>query len=73
MPGIDWLNESIKHPCNFKTLYTDFMENLIDFNLEQMVKTSTRDDNILDLFLTNNLVRYIPQKLYLVSVLLITI
>ena len=53
MPGIDWSNESIKHQCKFKTLYTDFMENLIDFNLEQMVKTSTRDDNILDLFLTN--------------------
>ena len=29
------------------------LENLINFNLEQMVKISTRDRNILDLFLTN--------------------
>ena len=53
MPEINWSDESLKQTCSFKTLYEDFIENLINFNFEQMVKITTREDNILDLFLTN--------------------
>ena len=34
-------------------MYDDFLENLINFSLVQMVKIPNRGDNILDLFLTN--------------------
>ena len=34
-------------------MYDDFLENLTNFNLEQIVKIPTRNDNVLDLFLSN--------------------
>jgi len=54
LPDIDWTNECIKDSCKHKSIYTDFMDNLTDFNLEQMVKLPTREHNVLDLFLTND-------------------
>ena len=46
-----------KHiPCNRylqEDLYDNFTENMINHNLEQMVKIPTRNNNILDLYLTN--------------------
>ena len=53
MPDMDWQNDSPSLSCKFKELYDTFTDNLTNFNLEQMVKTPTRDKNILDLFLTN--------------------
>ena len=53
MPDIDWSNENIKNSYKFKTFYDDFMDNLTNFNSEQMVKEPTREENTLDLFLTN--------------------
>jgi len=53
MPDIDWSSEAIKNSCKFKTLYEDFLENIVSLNLEQMVKIPTRNNNILDLLLTN--------------------
>ena len=53
MPDIDWSSEAIKNSCKFKTLYEDFLENIVSLNLEQMVKIPTRNNNILDLPLTN--------------------
>ena len=53
MPDIDWSNESVKTSCKFKTFYDDFLDNLTNFNLEQTVKIPTREENTLDLFLTN--------------------
>ena len=53
MPDIDWSNENVKNSCKLKTFYDNFLENLTNFNLEQMVKIPTREENTLDLFLTN--------------------
>lgn len=53
MPDIDWTKENIKSSCKFRGIYDDFLENLTNFSLEQVVKLPTREDNILDLFLTN--------------------
>lgn len=39
----------------FKEMYELFLEKLINFNLEQMVKIATRNQNVLDLFFTNML------------------
>ena len=50
---IDWTNESLKSNCKFKVMYEDFMERTQNFNLQQMVTMPTRQENILDLFLTN--------------------
>lgn len=54
LPNMDWQTQTPSPSCRFSELYDSFSENLTNFNLEQMVKTPTRDKNILDLFLTNN-------------------
>jgi len=54
LPNMDWQTQTPLSECRFKDLYNSFSENLTNFNLEQMVKTPTRDRNILDLYLTNN-------------------
>ena len=53
LPCIDWRTESLKCSCKFKVMYEDFMDRIQNFNLQQMVTTPTRQENILDLFLTN--------------------
>ena len=56
-PKLSWDNEripTIKPGCRFPKLYDDFITLLDDCNLEQMVSTPTRGDNVLDLFLTSN-------------------
>ena len=53
MPDFDWSNECPKRSCKLKTMYDDFLENLTNFNLEQIVKIPTRNDNVLDLSLSN--------------------
>jgi len=53
LPDMNWSNESPLDTCRFKELYDTFSENMINHNLEQMVKIPTRNNNILDLFLTN--------------------
>ena len=59
MPRFDWPNENIKSSCKLHTMYDDFLENLANFDLEQIVKIPTQDNNILDLFLTNQ-----PNKVH---------
>ena len=44
----------IKQGCSFPQQYDDFINLLNDNNLIQMVSGPTRQDNTLDLFLTNN-------------------
>ena len=44
----------IKQGCSFPQQYDDFVNFLDDNNLIQMVSEPIRQDNILDLFLTNN-------------------
>jgi len=53
LPDMNWSNESPSDTCRFKELYDTFTENMINHNLEQMVKIPTRNNNILDLFPTN--------------------
>jgi len=50
---MNWSNESASDTCRFIDLYDNFTENMINHNLEQMVKIPTRNNNILDLYLTN--------------------
>ena len=53
LPDMNWSNESPSDTCRLKELHDTFKENMINHNLEQMVKIPTRNNNILDLFLTN--------------------
>ena len=53
LPHIDWDRTQIKDSCNCKPIYEKFFDIIFDFGLEQIVKEPTRDNNILDLFLTN--------------------
>ncbi|XP_060581061.1 uncharacterized protein LOC132737744 [Ruditapes philippinarum] len=53
MSSIDWSTESLTEGCKFPNIYTSFLENLINLNLQQMVNIPTRGNNVLDLFLTN--------------------
>jgi len=54
---MNWSNESPSDTCRFKNMYDNFTENMINHNLEQMVKIPTRNSNILDLYLTKLLTR----------------
>ena len=53
-PGINWVSNDTKPSCRHPTIHQDFLDCLEDHNLQQMVKVPTRDQNILDLFITNN-------------------
>ena len=53
-PGIDWERNDIKASCPHPALHTDFLNLLDETSLTQVVKTATRDNNTLDLFLTSN-------------------
>ena len=53
LPHIDWDRTQIKDSCTCKPIYEKFFDIIFDFGLEQIVKEPTRDNNILDLFLTN--------------------
>ena len=57
LPGIKWPETeppSVIPHCTQIQSHRDFLEFLSDVGLKQMVYTPTREDNILDLFLTNN-------------------
>ena len=54
LPHIDWDKIKIKDSCNHKPIYEHFFDFVHDFALEQLVKEPTRDNNTLDLFLTNH-------------------
>ena len=56
-PGLSWNSAhipKINPECRYPTLYNDFISCLEDHSLVQMVSKPTRDDNVLDLFLTSN-------------------
>jgi len=61
---MNWSNESPSDTCRFKDLYDNFTENMKNHKLEQMVKIPTRNNNILDLFLTN-----IPSQVHEIKTL----
>ena len=53
-PGIDWDHTTLKENCPHPTLHRNFVMCLEDLALHQVVKEPTRDENILDLFITSN-------------------
>ena len=54
-PSWQWTSKGnqIKTPCKFPSLYEKFNNIIDDFSLTQTVHEPTRNDNILDLFFTN--------------------
>ena len=55
-PKLDWEENQpiIKQNCPNRELYLDFVSTIEDNCLTQMVSEHTRENNILDLFLTNS-------------------
>ena len=54
MPKMDWTNMSPSKDCKQHLFYRQFIDILYDNNLTQVVQEPTRENNILDLFLTSN-------------------
>ena len=53
LPSLDWTTCSLKTPSVYPRLHTKFLDLLNDHGLQQMVTFPTRENNTLDLFLTN--------------------
>ena len=54
LPDINWESESIDRSQYLNSINTSFMDTFKDLGLSQIIKTPTRGDSILDLFLTSN-------------------
>ena len=56
LPKLTWKyrSPSVKPDCSLTKTYDLFLDLLNDFGFTQMVTTPTRQDNLLDLFLTTN-------------------
>ena len=54
LPKMDWDTSSPSPDCKHPNFYRQIIETFNDANLTQMVNLPTRDNNILDLFLTTN-------------------
>ena len=53
-PGIKWPEATIQANTPYYNLHADFIDTLHDHGLEQVVYHKTREDNTLDLLVTNN-------------------
>ena len=53
LPDWDWENMILKKPTSYPSLHKQFLNTIRDMGMEQMIKEPTRDDNILDLVVTN--------------------
>ena len=56
LPNLNWPESlpAFKPDCSHKQVYDFFLSIINDFNFTQVVTEPTRQDNILDLFLTTN-------------------
>ena len=54
LPGLNWSRNEIKPDCPYPALHEQFVEILDDNGLTQLVDKPTRQNNTLDLFITNN-------------------
>ncbi|XP_033750637.1 uncharacterized protein LOC117334902 [Pecten maximus] len=54
LPGIDWKNMQLKPNCANQAIHTDFLSLLDDTGLTQLVTDPTRNENTLDLLITNS-------------------
>ena len=50
-PHYDWDSNTINSGCPCRTVYETFKDLISNYNLSQVVKSPTRNENILDLFL----------------------
>ena len=53
-PGFEWSSGSIKKNSPYPTLHQYFLDTISDHGLEQLVDKPTRENNTLDLLLTNS-------------------
>ncbi|XP_076464691.1 uncharacterized protein LOC143296553 [Babylonia areolata] len=53
-PSWDWENSILKRDCGYPRLHRAFKESLEELQLEQIVKTPTRGENVLDLLVTSH-------------------
>ena len=56
LPKLSWPENSpeMKPYCSYKQVYEYFLSTIADYNFTQVVTESTRQENVLDLFLTTN-------------------
>jgi len=54
LPDIDWINLTIRGSPSYSSLNDYLLDMLNDNGLSQMVTFSTRENSILDLFITNS-------------------
>ena len=54
-PGFDWDNMSLKPNTPYVQLHQDFLENLTNYELKQLINETTRGANTLDLMITTYL------------------
>ena len=53
-PGVDWITRELKKDCPSSRLHKEFMEFLEANELTQLINQPTRNENILDLVITNS-------------------
>ena len=53
LPNVDWSKKFINPQCRYSTLSNQLINITLDYNLHQVVTSPTRENNILDLVLTN--------------------
>jgi exonuclease III len=54
LPKMDWDTMTPSSNCKHQSFYKEIIDSFNDANLTQMVNLPTRENNILDLFLTTN-------------------
>ena len=52
-PDWDWSTKQLKRPCQYPTLHNRLIDIINDHRMEQVVEYPTREDNTLDLVITN--------------------
>ena len=53
LPDVDWSKKFVCHQCHYSTLSNQLINITQDYNLHQVVTSPIRENNILDLVLTN--------------------
>ena len=53
-PGWNWKENVLKAKCNYPSLHYRFRDILDNHHLKQIVTEPTREENVLDLLITNN-------------------
>lgn len=54
LPAFDWKTTRLKNTNCYPLLHHQFLDTIQELALEQMITEPTREDNTIDLFLTNS-------------------